>query len=560
MGNIFEDVPPRILTFFVQAVFPLVYLLDWMWGNFWYCVEAVASVAKGGSFQDLLNKPVETTSLNDITAIGSLAPPAENSMDGVIARVRASLPDGHGIVAVDGLLLKASVVGNLAKRIQIPCDKCTMIVGPSCVATSYQVGLVVVLASRVVDDSAESHPLIPQSWEGEEKFSRKVLRCLTSFVAFATACYGVVLGGSSHIERVAVPAATALVLNFVARILLQPVRGAQVQDSPPSTDAPIPPISNEWSTAMNSPESRADDANQHSPASTHASSAAININIASSLPPIQLENGAEDVHGSGVVSCRENLKTVREFVCQLLPGVFYGISGLGSWTSWISWISWISLALGVVSNAVFSTSGGIYSPLTGWLSGLILPLFVVAWIVFIAIAVAFSPLTFWFLVVMLVGAGCCENGRCCICATTCSTVKLLFHSCLIRTCVTCPLIAWSILGVVLSGLALAGKCPTSDWVLYVSWVGWVPGFVFTLALEYALLGKLDLAKAVKNVEKDWRQRLAAECADGNGINLSPKCHQGVHSSGNRADPPIFADGDAPVEHVEELDAWFERST
>lgn len=471
MGDLGVDVPPRLLAYLINMVFWIVFLLDWLWGGYLYVIRGLAMAAQGArgtwaaSLRGLLDEPVisrgcagETvaggTTSRVISATGPLAGALGNATTmSRVEHVWEALPGGVGIVAVDGMRLKASSVRALA--VEAEFVDFVVIVGPSSVVTSYQIGLVAQQAFSVVEDltpeSATVHPLIPQSW-GNESFLRQLLRVFTSLVALAAAIYASVSGCNITIVGFNVFAIAALLLNVLSRILLRPKRAKIASDDSPPTMLPA------GAAAV-----------AEAPAAEISTQSAGNGEGAGNGDPGD-ERGTWDRFKRASV----------ELTLHVLASASYGLSG---WSGIAPWMSWALLAVGAGSNTVFSTSGATYFPLTAWMSGLIAPLFASTWVVYFAAAVALSPVTSLVALCVLFALSVEK-----------SSPPLAFLATI--------MMAWIMLAITLSISALAGEHLTPDWVLHLSLVGWVLPVLVNLGLEVLFLGILDLNGAVDEV-KDW---------------------------------------------------------
>lgn len=357
------------------------------------------------------------------------------------------------------MLLKASSVRALAKTAKFV--EYVVIVGPSSVVTSYQIGLIAQQAFSVVEDltpeSATVHPLIPQSW-GDESFVRIFLRALTSLVALGIAIYAKMSGstGSIEIGGFNAVAIAALFLNVLSRILLRPKRTSiQSDDSPPT-------VLRAGAAAV-----------AEAPAAEIATQAAGNGEEAGNGDPGD-EQGTWD----------RFKRTAVELMPHVLASASYGLSGLSGIAAWKSWAL---LAVGAASNTAFYPSGATYYPLTAWMSRLVAPLFVSTWVVYFAMAVALSPVT------AIVA----------VCAMCCTWVYVRDEP--IQACTWTIVGAWSLLAVCLSISTLAGEHLTPHWVLHLSWVGWVSPVLLTVGLELYMLGWVRVDEAVDSA-KGWAQK------------------------------------------------------
>lgn len=469
--------------------------MDWIWTGYRYIVRGIALATErdGNWFESLRRLPRQRSvkrnyegdieagasrgrPANIIVASGALANDADNKeIMARVARVWETLPDSVGIVAVVGLVLKASTVGALAEEAEF--EEYIVIVGPSCVVTSYQIGLVALSAFSVVNDLSPTttgvHPSIPKT-TGSDSISLLVVRAFTSLFAMAFATYGTIAGWM-------IPAVVAFLTNVVSSGLLRactsPKKGA--------TDA-SPDIGGNSTEEIKSSEEAVQSNEEESPSWA-------------------LDDAKRKIWASAPYA---------------ISGVFYGLSTLPDMTGtgvWM-WMSWVCLALGVLSNALLLSSGEVYSPLTAWMSGLIVPLFVVFWVIVVAGAVALVPLSailFSCLIIFLVFVSpgdmdCTGFIVPLLCAFLVSLVFILPHV---------LIVSWLI------GIAIP------SWALYVSSVGWIVLIFINIGIEVELLGA-SLVTYKKVVEK-VKERAIASGKIGNakkklGDGFGHKSKTGLH--------------------------------
>lgn len=227
-----------IMWFTVWMVFNFVLLVDWIWTGYLYTVHGIALATKRRdnlfeSLSRLLSQPDIKRKFegdlvagarrgrpsNIIIASGALANDADQKeVMARVARVWETLPDSVGIVAVVGLVLKASMVEALAKKARF--EEYIVVVGPSCVVTSYQVGLIRLRAFCVVNDLTPTktsvHPSVPKD-TATGIFFQLLVRSFISTFALAIAIYGTVLGW-------VVPAAIVFLTNVVPGVVMYELR------------------------------------------------------------------------------------------------------------------------------------------------------------------------------------------------------------------------------------------------------------------------------------------------------------------------------------------------
>lgn len=447
MGHLGADGPSFILSGLYVLTVRLMLFVDRIWGNFWCVVRGVVAAAKGdraswrAKIRKILEKPVQeaghsglrngvetgATPQNYVASIGGLAYPSGRAeLFRRVARVREALPDDVGVVAVDGVLLDASNVRQLANSANM--SEYVVIVGPYCVATAYQVGLVTINAFSVVEDlkpeRAVVHPLVPKNYCVESSFPQVVAR----FVASILTLVGVITYGADTgmvVNGIPAIGVAAFVLNLAARMVLRPGVAQAVQPSKSNHNVALlsPP-----------PRSRQQEEGKAS------------------------EEEESRCQGISVVRARPD-KYLLEFLSLAFPGALYGLSALSQLPGWMRWAM---LSVGGLSSILFTTSGCLHSRLTGGLSALLYPVFASTWVSYLVIAVVVSPVSSIVLAWALSGGDS-----------------------------SFILAAWPMAGIILGTSALAGKDLAPAWVLYTACASFLPGTVLAIIVEVNMVGSVE---------------------------------------------------------------------